>query len=195
MSRYHGLNLSRRRGNAIREALAAAGIVERITISTRSGQVVLYRLTDFGRTVCSSNRVDPGPKPRESLEHMFWLRKAAGHFERKGYDVSCEHPVKGNGAIDVLAEKPGERIAIEVETGKSNIKTNLKKVTDAGFDKIVLVATSPGAVTACQRAADAFFLADVGSFANTWPVSSNLAMWPFRILWALARSCAIFSVR
>ena len=152
VSRYQRLNLSRRRGNAIRQQLAAAGILEAVTIPTRSGQVVLYQLTGFGRTVCSSNGVDPGPRPRESLEHAFWVRKAAAFFEGKGYDVVCEHPVKGNGAIDLLAERLGERVAVEIETGKSNVKGNLEKIRKAGFDRTVLVATSPAAATTCQKA-------------------------------------------
>jgi len=123
-------------------------------IATRSGQVVLYQLTDFGRTFCSSIGVDPDPKPRESLEHMFWISSAKKHFEKQGYDVLCEHPVKGNGAVDILATKPGQRIAVEIETGKSDVKINLKKVRKPGFDRIVLLATSPAAVTACQIAID-----------------------------------------
>jgi len=154
VSRYHKLHLSRRRGNAIRQHLASAGIIEPVTIATRSGQVVLYQLTDPGRSVCSAAGIKAGPKPRESLEHSFWVSRATKHFERKGYDVSCEHPVKGNGAVDILAEKGGTQVAVEVETGKSNIKTNLNKVRNAGFDRIVLVATSPAAVTACQKAVD-----------------------------------------
>lgn len=82
------------------------------------------------------------------------INRAVKHFEKKAYDVSCEHPVKGNGAIDILAEKPGERIAVEVETGKSNVKGNLDKIRNAGFDRIVLVATSPAAATARQKAID-----------------------------------------
>jgi len=62
--------------------------------------------------------------------------------------------IKGNGAIDLLAERPGERIAIEVETGKSDIKANLEKAPGAEIDQIILVATSPMAVTACQRAVE-----------------------------------------
>ncbi|MHC4478864.1 MAG: PDDEXK family nuclease [Planctomycetota bacterium] len=85
---------------------------------------------------------------------MFWVNRASKYFERKGYEVKCEHPVKGNGAIDVLAEKPGEQVAIEVETGKSNIKENLNKIAGAGFDRIVLLATSPAATAACQKAVD-----------------------------------------
>ena len=152
VSRYHRLNLSRRRGNAIRQQLVSAGIIEAVTIATRSGQVVLYQLTEFGRAACSTAGIDPGPRPRESLEHSFWVNRAAKYFESRSYTVSCEHPVKGNGAIDILAEKPGERVAIEVETGKSNVKGNLSKIENADFDRIILIATCPAAVGACRNA-------------------------------------------
>jgi len=152
VSRYQRLNLSRRRGNAIRQSLAAAGIIEAVMIATRSGQVVLCQLTDFGRTACASVGIDAGPRPRASLEHSFWVRRAAEHFEAKGYAVTREHVIKGNGAVDLLAERPGERIAVEVETGKSDIEANLKKVRAAGFDRVVLIATSPAAVTTCRKA-------------------------------------------
>ena len=154
VSRYQRLHLSRRRGNAVRQHLAAAGIIEPVTIATRSGQVVLYQLTEAGRSACFSAGIKTGPRPRESLEHAFWINRAAKYFQAKGYEISHEHPVKGNGAIDLLAEKSGQRIAVEVETGKSNIKANLAKIKNAGFDRIVLVATSPAAVTACQKAVD-----------------------------------------
>ena len=73
---------------------------------------------------------------------------------RPHYAVTHEHVIKGNGAIDLLAERPGDRAAIEVETGKSDVKANLTKIGQAGFDRVVLVATSPSAVTVCQRAVD-----------------------------------------
>lgn len=121
VSRYQRLNLSRRRGNAIRESLARGGVIERVVIATRSGQVVLYQLTEAGRSVCSAHHIDPGPASRESLEHKFWVGKAAQHFENKGYEITREHAVKGNGAIDILATRPGQKVAVEVETGKSDI--------------------------------------------------------------------------
>ena len=152
VSRYQRLNLSRRRGNAVRESLASGGLIDRVVIATRSGQVVLYQLTEQGRAVSSAHHIDPGPIPRESLEHKFWVGRAARRFEIKGYEVTREHPVKGNGAVDILATKPGQKIAIEVETGKSDIKENLNKIRTAGFDKIVLIATSPAASGACQKA-------------------------------------------
>ena len=57
--------------------------------------------------------------------------------------------------IDLLAERPGERLSVEIETGKSNIQENIKKLRRADFDRVILVATSPAAVTACQKAVDA----------------------------------------
>jgi hypothetical protein len=152
VSRYQRLNLSRRRGNAVRQFLAAAGIIEAVAIATRSGQVILCQLTDFGRTACQTVGIDAGPRPRASLEHSFWVMRAAEHFEDKGYAVTREHVIKGNGAVDLLAERPGERVAIEVETGKSDIPGNLGKILAADFDKVVMVATTPAAVTACRAA-------------------------------------------
>ena len=43
-------------------------------------------------------------------------------------------------------------MAIEVETGKSDIKANMTKLKTGGFDRLVLIATSPTAVTKCQKA-------------------------------------------
>ena len=79
----------------------------------------LSRKPVLGRSVCASGNIDPGPRPRESLEHQFWINNAAKHFEKEGYEVR-EHPVKGNGAVDILATKPGHTVVVEVETGKSN---------------------------------------------------------------------------
>jgi len=152
--RYQRLNLSRRRGNAIRKSLLAARLIEAVPLATRSGQVVLYELTDLGRQLCAAEGIEAGSPPRESLEHRFWVRKTAEHFEKRSYEVKREHPIKGNGAIDILAQRPGERVAVEVETGKSDIKTNLSKVEEAGFDRVVLVATSPAAMSSCQKAID-----------------------------------------
>ncbi len=154
VSRYQRLHLSRRRGNAIRQALIKGGLIEAVPIATRSGQVVLYQLTDEGRSVCSSLSIDPGPRLRTSLEHAYWVMKSAEHLERKGYEVSREYAVKGNGTVDLLAERPGERVAVEVETGKSDVAGNLAKLCGKRFDRIVMVATSPAAVSACQRAMD-----------------------------------------
>jgi hypothetical protein len=63
VSRYQRLHLSRPRGNAARQSLQPAGLIAPAPIATRCGQVVLYHLTDAGRSVCSSLGIDPGARP------------------------------------------------------------------------------------------------------------------------------------
>ena len=53
-----------------------------------------------------------------------------------------------------LAERPGQRVAVEIETGKSDIKKNLAKFKAADFDRLVVVATSPSAMSTCHRAVE-----------------------------------------
>ncbi len=124
--------------------------------------MVLCQLTENGRAVCESEHIDPGPRHRESLEHRYWVRQVARDYEKKGYEVTCEHPVKGNAAVDILASRPGEKIAIEVETGKSNIKANLEKLKEVSFDKIILLAANPSAVRKCQKAIESVEDIDAG---------------------------------
>ena len=169
VTRYQRLHLSRRKGNAIRQNLLKAGIIEAVAIATRSGQVVLYQLADLGRSVCNDVGIDPGKAPRASLEHRFWVTRAAEHFESNRYELTREFVIQGNGAVDLVAERPGERIAIEVETGKSDIQKNLTKIRNAGFDRIILLATSPEAVSACRKAADAVDSRDMPTVEHlTW---------------------------
>jgi len=154
VSRYQRLHLSRRRGNAVRQHLTKSGVIEPVAIATRSGQVVLYQLTDCGRAVCRDHGIDPGPVRRTSLEHAYWARRAGQHFEKKGYEVLHEHAVDDNGVIDLLAERAGRRLAIEIETGKSDIRGNIEKLRHAGFERLVMIATSPAAAIACRRVLD-----------------------------------------
>jgi len=151
VARYQRLHLSRRRGDAVRRFLIDNGFVEPVRIATRTGQVVLYQLTKSGRELCISLEINPGPKLRESLEHRYWVKKAADYYKGKGYEIHFEYVVKDNGMIDILAQKPGEKIAVEVETGKSAPLTNLKNAAKAQIDKLVFVATSPSAVSVCQK--------------------------------------------
>lgn len=155
VSRYQRLHFSRRRGNAIRTDLHTAGLIEAVAIATRSGQVVLYQLTDAGRNTCQRLGIDPGPLPRASLEHTYWVGQLAEHFAARGYEVTKEHAIPEGGSVDVVAKNDTARVAIEVETGKSDIAANLRKLRGAGFDRIVFLATSPTAIAACQKAIDA----------------------------------------
>ena len=73
------------------------------------------------------------------------------HLRGNGYDVSEEVPVGGGKSIDLVAARDGKRIALEIETGKSDAAANVRKCLDAGMDRVVSVATSRRAKDALAR--------------------------------------------
>ena len=89
--------------------------------------------------------------PESNVKGALPFINSGREFEKDGYEVRREHPVKGNGAVDILAQRPGEKVAVEIETGRSDTKENLTKIAHADFDRVVLVATSPAASEVCQR--------------------------------------------
>jgi len=53
--------------------------------------------------------------------------------------VSFEYKLPGGQSVDLVAEKDGKKIAVEVETEKSNWNYNIQKCLDAEFDEIWIV--------------------------------------------------------
>jgi hypothetical protein len=47
-----------------------------------------------------------------------------------------------NGYTDLVIEKEGERMAIEIETGKSDWQKNIDKNLKKGFQQIIIYATN-----------------------------------------------------
>jgi len=152
VARYHRLHFSRRRGNAIRQHLEKSTIIEPVRIATRSGQVTLYQLTDSGRKLCQAVGISIRHNFTESLQHRYWVHQTAGFLKDQGFETAIEHKVDGNGFIDILAEKDNKKTAVEIETGKSDIAQNISKIQHTDFSEILLIATSPEAVTACHKA-------------------------------------------
>jgi hypothetical protein len=139
VQRYRNLDLSRRKGNAIRELCRKKGLIALADIKTRNGKVVLTEFTDKGRQALrASGHEIPVRTRRASLEHEYWKARVAEQFRKQGWAVTVEEPV--NGYADITAEKDGRRVAIEIETGKSNWLTNLKKNITKGFKEILIPA-------------------------------------------------------
>lgn len=47
-------------------------------------------------------------------------------------------------AVDLVVTKGNERIAVEVETGRSDVKSNVRKCREAGFKDVVVIRTNRG---------------------------------------------------
>ncbi|MBA7490514.1 hypothetical protein ES702_01052 [subsurface metagenome] len=133
------LKISARRGNNLKESLVSKGLIETKEISTRSGRTVLTQLTKKGCDIL--RKLGYGTKNgirRYGPIHEFWRDKVKRYYEKLGYEVTLEKKLDGE-RVDFVAEKDGEKIAIEIETGNSNAIENIKKCLDADFDLVISV--------------------------------------------------------
>ncbi|MBN2266860.1 MAG: ATP-binding protein, partial [Candidatus Babeliaceae bacterium] len=144
VERYKNLGVSRRKGNTIRESCIHKKLISLVEIRTRSGKLVLVELTRLGRKILREMGFSISEKPRwGGLEHEYWKKKTAEKLEKNGWSVKLEEPV--NGYTDIIAEKDGGKLAVEVETGKSDWRANLQKNLQKGFQQILIIATNPEA--------------------------------------------------
>ena len=145
--RYVRLGLSVGTGTKIKEGLVQSGIIEQEVVSLGTTRKNLLRLTGEGREVFG---VKNGAATNESMKHEYWKRVYASRFGHEGYKVQFEVPRK-SGRVDVVALREGEAIAIEVETGKSNVVKNVRDDLLEGFGKVIVVATDKVALRKVER--------------------------------------------
>lgn len=153
VERYRLLGVSRRKGNALRESCLKQSLLQTVNIPTRSGKVVLLDLTDAGKQALREMGYSIPSRSRwGSLEHEYWKRKAADACRAAGFEVEVE--AAKNGFTDLVAKREGKNpIAIEIETGKSDWRANLRKNLKSGFHHIVILATNDSAYHAIAREA------------------------------------------
>jgi len=139
--RYGRLGLNAYQGNKIRIDLVEKGLVGIRDLPVRTGRVKIFELTEKGKEELKKIGIDVNVSHRKGgLEHEFWKNRVAEHFRRKGYRVIEEFPIGGGQAVDLVAINDRERIAIEIETGKSDAVHNIQRALKAGFFKIICAA-------------------------------------------------------
>jgi len=146
--RYKRLGLSADKGNRIKNRLLERGWLEQQELALGRTRRMMLRLTPSARRALGSEVND---LPHGSISHEFWKRWYARRFEEAGYQVELEAPRSGEGRVDVLARRNGESVAIEVETGKSDVVHNVKQDLRSGFERVVVVATDSAALKVVER--------------------------------------------
>jgi len=135
--RYRRLGISDKKGHQVKEGLLYQGWIESQTVELGRTRKVVLRLTKQAKETLGLDSKIP---EYGSLVHEYWKRFYGRKFERKGYKIDFEVPRK-SGRTDVVACKENERIAIEIETGKSDFLRNVKQNLAAKYDKVIVVAT------------------------------------------------------
>ena len=63
----------------------------------------------------------------------------AGFLRKQGFAVQVEKALGMGKSVDLEARRDGKKIAVEVETGKSDAINNIRKDLEAGYDRILVV--------------------------------------------------------
>lgn len=146
-ARYKRLGWSVDRGNRIKRTLTANGLIDLAKVRVGRTQKVILRVSPAVRETFGFGREEVD---RASVTHEFWKRFYGGRFTDAGYLV--EHEARrGRGRVDVLARKGALRVAIEIETGKSDVLHNIRQDLLSGFDKVIVVATDEAALRKVER--------------------------------------------
>ena len=135
--RYRRLGFSTGNANRLKQRLIRQGWLTEQAVPIGRTRKNLLRLTPKARQALSAEGHIP---ERASLVHEYWKRFYADRLSERGYRVQLEAP-RESGAVDVLAEKDGRTLAVEIETGKSDILRNVRQNLLSGFDRVLIVAT------------------------------------------------------
>ena len=123
--------------NRLKGQLLAQGWLEDQTVDIGQTRKVILRLTKQSKDALFLDASEP---QYGSIVHEYWKRFYAQRFREQGYHVEFEVP-RQSGRVDVVARKDSEKIAIEIETGKSNFIRNVQQDLAAKYDKVLVVAT------------------------------------------------------
>jgi DNA-binding MarR family transcriptional regulator len=139
-TRYSRLGLSRHQGNLVQKGLIEKGLVMFRSVSSLKGRLKVLVLTDEGKKAIRDVKMEKVFCKNASWEHEYWKYRIGMHYKKEGYSVTFECKIGEGKSVDVVAEKDGIRIAIEIETGKSDYVYNVKKDLEFGFEEIQVAA-------------------------------------------------------
>ncbi len=135
-ARYKSLGFSLAVGHKVKERLIERELLTEKTVEVGKTRKTVLALTEKGRELLEKVVV----YGNESIVHAYWKKFYARRLRRAGYEVREEFE-RRNGRIDLYATRNAERVAIEIETGKSNVVKNVMTDLTFGCSKVVVVAT------------------------------------------------------
>jgi hypothetical protein len=139
VQRYQRMGINAFSGNRMKNSLLEKGLIYWKPVSTMNGRIKVLLLTHKGKTAIGKTGEDKIFPRNTSFEHEYWKYKIAEIYRKKGYKVTPEYSIDNGKKVDIAAEKDGKRIAIEIETGKSDAIYNIQKDLGANFDEVVSI--------------------------------------------------------
>jgi hypothetical protein len=137
--RYKRLKLNPKYGNKYKNLLIAQGCIQSKKIITGKGWITLFELTQKGKAVLRDSGYD-FKDTREGVVHKFWKHKISEYYRKMNLEVLVEENI--NGRPDIIVINQDKKVAVEIETGNSDVIGNIQKRLKADFNQIICVATN-----------------------------------------------------
>jgi len=137
--RYRTLQWNPKYGNAYKNRLIAQGLIQPRRIITINGWLVLFDITQKGRMVLRDLGYEV-KNTKEGIVHKFWKQRLSDYYKNRDLDVVVEATM--NGRPDIVVRNQKKKVAVEIETGKSDALGNIIRALKAGFDEVICVATN-----------------------------------------------------
>ncbi|MFC1718470.1 ATP-binding protein [Candidatus Poribacteria bacterium] len=142
--RYRTTFMNPRSGNQCKRNLIELGLIKEVSIRISNGRIKLLEPTDKGMEELKEYGYSRSWR-HGGVEHLYWVRQVRKRLESKGYKVKEEYPIGNGETVDLAIIGKNKKIAIEIETGKSDAVGNIRKCLAAGFE-VVSVATNERAL-------------------------------------------------
>ena len=130
VQRFRKLGLKTSEGYKVLRELEDKGCIVASTVDGKR----LYDLTAAGRNVLGIKITQPG---RGGIEHRYWVEAVKNHYLNKEGFTFLEKD-----DIDLVVESYQNRLAIQMETGKSDLQANLMKLGCYEADLKYILATN-----------------------------------------------------
>ena len=113
-------------------SLSQKGVIKTVNVDKKK----LFEVTEEGKTMAEKSNIQIQRKhTRGGIEHTYWIHQSVQFLKKHEFQ-----PVSEVDGIDIVDKSAG--IAIEIETGKSDLSLNLLKLKKSRFSRCFMLATN-----------------------------------------------------
>lgn len=138
--RYKRLKMYHDLGNKCRKDLIFDNCILPRRIITGKGWITLFEVTKKGKLLLQDLGFE-FKNESEGIVHKYWKHTVAEFYRNQSFDVRVEKYYV-NGRPDIIVVNGDKKVAIEIETGKSNYVGNIERALEAGFDEVICLAVN-----------------------------------------------------
>lgn len=103
-------------------------------------QLKILQLTGSGWVLASSLGIARPRAGKGGAVHEYWRHRLTVAMERLGYTVTHEFALGDGKAADLCASRQGAQVLVEIETGKSDVRGNIRKCAN---EPLLVFCTNP----------------------------------------------------